>query len=153
MTAAANDITLIDLVAERIGGQVDALVGSIEFIAELQALMDQGGLPQREVGAFVVPLGFDDRGGESAVGMHTQMLADAIGVVLYVKSRGDLKAKKALPRIEPLINQVVDAVAGWTPGNTSGVFHVKRGRLLPGGNGIIVYTIDFELLDQLRIAT
>jgi hypothetical protein len=148
-----NDITLIDLVAERIGGQVAALTGSIEFIAELQALMEQDALPQRDVGAFVVPLGFDDRGGESGVGMHTQMLADAIGVVLYVKSRGDLKAKKALPRIEPLIDAVIAAVAGWTPGNTSGVFQVKRGRLMPGGKGIVIYTIDFELLDQLRIAT
>jgi hypothetical protein len=150
---AASDVTLIDLVKQRIDSEVSALTGGIEFIAELQALLDQGGLPQRDVGAFVIPLGFDDRGGNSVVGMHTQMLANAVGVVLYVKARGDLKARKALPRVEVLIGEVVDAVAGWTPGDTSGVFNVKRGRLAPGGKGIIVYQIDFELLDQLRIAT
>jgi hypothetical protein len=147
-----NDITLVDLVAQRIAGQVAALNGGIEFIAELQALLAENGMPQRDVSAFVIPLGFDDRGGESVAGMHTQMLADVVGVILCQKARGDLKGQKGLVRIEPLINAVVDAVAGWAPGNTVGVFNVKRGRLAPGGQGIIVYQIDFELMDQLRIA-
>lgn len=149
-----NDITLIDLVADRIDSQVPALTGGVQFIADLQALLESGGLPQRDVSAFVIPLGFDDRGGGSSMsGMHIQNLAEVVGVVLCVKARGDLTSRKAMPKIEPLINQVTDKVAGWAPGNTVGVFKVNRGRLAPGGKGVIVYQLDFELQDQLRIAS
>ncbi len=146
--------TLVDLVAQRIDSRVPELTGAIEFIAELAALMEQGGLPQRDVTAYVLPLGFDDRGGsETTVNVHTQMLADSVGVVLCVKARGDVKARKALPRIDVLANAVVDAVAGWAPNDEVGVFRVLRGRLIPGASGIIVYQIDFEIMDQLRIVS
>jgi hypothetical protein len=148
-----SDVTLVDLVATRISATVAELAGAIEFVAELAALAEQGALPQRDVAGFVVPLGFDDRGGNSVVGMHTQMLADVIGVVLCVKARGDVKARSAIPKIDVLVGKVVDAIAGWTPSPTVGVFNVKRGRLVPGAKGIVIYQIDFELLDQLRIAT
>lgn len=148
-----SDVSLVNLVAQRISGQVPELTGAIEFIAELAALVEQGGLPQRDVAGFVVPLGFDDRGGQSVVGMHTQMLADVVGVILCVKARGDLKLKRAIPAIDVLVIKVVDAVAGWSPSASVGVFNVKRGRLVPGAKGVVVYQIDFELLDQLRIAT
>lgn len=149
----ANDTTLVDLVAARIDEEVPDLKGGIEFIVDLQALLAEGALPQRDVAAFVVPLGFDDRGGESISGMHTQILANAIGVILCVKARGDVKARRAVPKVDVLINQVINAVAGWAPGNTVGVFMVKRGRLAPGAKGIVVYEVAFELVDQLRIAT
>ena len=145
--------TLVDLVATRIRGEVPELTGAIEFIADLAAMVEEGALPQRDVAGFVVPLGFDDRGGQSAAGAHTQLLADMIGVILCVKARGDVKARSAIPKIDVLVDKVVDAVAGWTPNNTVGVFNVKRGRLVPGAKGIIVYQLDFELLDQLRIVT
>lgn len=148
-----NDATLVDLVATRIGGQVPELAGAIEFIADLAAMVSEDALPQRDVAGFVVPLGFDDRGGSSAAGLHTQILADAVGVILCVKARGDVKSKRALPKIDTLVNKVVDAVAGWSPSNTVGAFRVTKGRLVPGAKGIIIYQIDFELLDQLRIAT
>lgn len=145
--------TLVDLVAQRIASQVAAL-GAVEFIAELAALMEEGALPQRDVTAYVVPLGFDDRGdGSDTINAHIQMLADSIGVVLCVKARGDVKASKALPKIDELANAVVDAVAGWAPNDEVGVFRVQRGRLVPGGRGIIVYQIDFEIVDQLRIVS
>ncbi len=146
--------TLVDLVAQRIDSQVPELAGAIEFIAELAALMEEGALPQRDVAAYVVPLGFDDRGDdENTVNVHTQILADTVGVVLCVKARGDVKAKKALPKIDELAHDVVAAVAGWAPNDQVGVFRAKHGRLMPGGRGIIVYSIDFEIIDQLRIVS
>ena len=143
--------TLELLVAERIADQVPDLVGRIEDIAELAALIAAGALPQHDLFAFVVPLGFDDRGGESATGFHTQTIEDAVGVVLGVKARGDAKAKKAMPPITQLRNQVRDAVAGWAPTDSVDVFFVRRGRLLSADNGLVLYQLDFSLTDQLRI--
>lgn len=143
--------TLVQLVADRIGAQVADLTGHVEGIAQMAALIAQNALPQADVCAFVVPLGFDDRGGDSATGAHTQMLEDSVGVILCIKARGDAKAKKALPTIEQLTNSVVDAVAGWGPAAATGVFRVNRGRLLSFEGGIVLYQLDFTLLDQLRI--
>jgi hypothetical protein len=144
--------TLVDIVTGRLGTQVAALNGAIEGIADLAALVSEGAMPQREVAAFVVPLGFDDRGGQSAAGMYTQMIADAVGVILCIKSLGDAKARKALPTIETLTDAVVNALAGWAPNSVVGVFVVKRGRLVSVTKGLVIYQIDFELQDQLRIA-
>lgn len=146
--------TLVDLVAQRVAAKVPTLAGAIEYIAELAALVEAGAFPQRDVAAFVVPLGFDDRGGSSAVNAYTQVLADMVGVILCIKARGDVRARSAVPKVDELVNQVVDAVAGWTPNqDTVGVFRVTRGRLIPGASGLVVYQLDFELLDQLRIVT
>lgn len=143
--------TLEQLVAGRIADQVPALTGRIEDIAELAALIAAGALPQHDIFAFVVPLGFDDKGGESATGVHTQMIEDAIGVILGVKARGDAKAKKALPPIEQLRKDVIQAVAGWGPDDSANVFFVRRGRLLSADKGLVLYQLDFSLADQLRI--
>ncbi|MFH0299821.1 hypothetical protein AAFX91_21820 [Bradyrhizobium sp. 31Argb] len=147
-------MTLVDLVAQRIESEVPELAGAIEGIAELAALVEQEALPQRDVAAFVVPLGFDNRGGDqSSVNVHIQILAEAVGVVLCIKARGDVKASKALPKIDALVQKVITKLAGWAPDDAVGVFYATRGRLIPGGKGIILYQIDFELMDQLRIVS
>ncbi|WP_316171041.1 hypothetical protein [Bradyrhizobium sp. SZCCHNRI1058] len=145
--------TLVGDVSERIAASVPALAGRIEGIADLAALIAEGALPQREVSAFVVPLGFDDRGGDSATSAHTQMLEESIGVVLCIKALGDAKARRALPTIEQLSGAVIAAVAGWAPDDVAGVFRVTRGRLLSAEKGLVLYQLDFALLDQLRVVS
>lgn len=143
--------TLVDLVAQRIGQEVSELTGAIEYVAEFAALVEEGALPQRDVAAFVVPLGFDAGGGESATGVHTQIINEAVGVILVVKARGDTRARPAVPKVDALVNKIVEKVAGWAPNDSVGVFNVLRGRLVPGGRGVVVYQIEFSLRDQLRI--
>lgn len=145
--------TLVDAVASRISATVGALTERIEGAADLAALISAGAMPQREVTAFVVPLGFDDRGGDSATSAHTQMLEESVGVVLVIKALGDAKARRALPTIEQLTDAVIVAVAGWAPEDVADVFRVKRGRLLSADKGLVIYQIDFALLDQLRITS
>ncbi|WP_316200407.1 MULTISPECIES: hypothetical protein [unclassified Bradyrhizobium] len=145
--------TLVDSVAARIEALVSDLAGRVEGIADLAALVAEGALPQREVTAFVVPLGFDDRGGDSATSVHTQMLENAIGVVLCIKALGDTKARRALPPIERLTDSVLHAVAGWAPDDVAGVFRVTRGRLLSAEKGLVLYQLDFALQDQLRVVS
>ncbi|ETR79328.1 hypothetical protein X566_01520 [Afipia sp. P52-10] len=145
-------MSLIDAVRDRLHAEVPALKDRVELIAALAALVEQGGLPQREVTAYVVPLGFDDRGGDSMGHLHTQMLSESIGVVLCVKALGDAAAKRALPTIDTLKDGVISALAGWGPDTVSGVLRATRGRLLAVANGLVTYQIDFAVLDQLRIA-
>ena len=145
-------MTLVVNVATRISDQVPALKDRMDYVAALAALSAEGALPQREVAGFVVPLGFDDRGANAAAGMYTQMIVDTIGVVLCVKALGDAKAKRALVTIDSLVGDVLNAVAGWAPDNVAGVFTATRGRLLSVTKGLVIYQLDFALLDQLRIA-
>lgn len=145
-------MTLLEAVAERIGQKVDALAGRIEFVADLTALVSAGAMPQRDVTAFVLPLGFDDQGGRSASGLHTQILADQVGVLICVKYAGDAKARSALPKIDTLSAAVIRAVAGWAPADSVGVFAVKRGRLVSVANGLALFQLDFQITDQLRIS-
>lgn len=142
---------LVQAVADRIGDQVTPLTGAIQYIADLASLISANAMPQREVTAFVVPLGFDAGDGQSAVNAHTQMLNRAVGVVLAVKALGDAKAQRAVPTIDSLEQSVIAAVAGWGPDNTAGVFNVLRGRLVSVESGLVLYQIDFALKDQLRI--
>ncbi len=145
--------TLVEDVAQRIGAQVAALTGAIDFIADLASLIQQGALPQREVCAFVIGLGFDGGKAEAAVNAFTQGLTQSVGVVLCVKALGDAKAQKAVPTIDALSQSVIEAVAGWGPSTAPGVFTVSRGRLLNADKGLLLYQIDFALVDQLRIVS
>jgi hypothetical protein len=146
-------MTLVVAVADRINAQVAALKDRIEYVAALAALVAEGAMPQREVAAFVVPLGFDDKGGDSAAGLHTQIISSGIGVILCIKAAGDPRARKALPTIDALEVAVVNTLAGWAPGDdVAGVLRVTRGRLVSVTKGLVIYQIDFELTDQLRVA-
>lgn len=143
---------LIDEVAARLGANIAALAGHVEFVADLSALVEQGVLPQAATSAFVVPLGFDDQGGgTSAVGIHVQNLMDSIGVILIVKSPGDAKARSALPKIDVLVADVIRTIAGWAPDNAKGAFEVKRGRMVSVIAGAVIYQLDFSLTRQVRI--
>lgn len=143
---------LVDVVVTRIGETVESLRGRVEYVADLSALVEQGVLPQSDVAAFVVPLGFDDAGGgHSSAGAHIQNLSEAIGVVLVVRAPGDAKARKALPRIDELTDAVMRAVAGWTPAGSTGVFILVRGRLVSVNAGATIYQMDFRIGRQLRV--
>ena len=145
--------TLVEQVADQLDTEVADLKGRVEYIAELAALLESGGAPQGDVAAFVINLGLDDRGGEAAAGMHTQLIGTTIGVVLCVRSRGDAKAQRAVPAVDALIKQVIDAIAGWAPTDDyTGVFAVSRGRQLPLVAGLIVYQLEFTIDDQLRVS-
>lgn len=145
--------TLVDDVAQRINSTVPALAGAIEYIADLASLIAQGALPQREVTAFVIDLGFDGGKPDAIVGAYTQSIQQAVGVVLCIKALGDAKARKAVPTIDTLKKAIVNTVAGWGPASAPGVFVVSRGRLLNVDKGLLLYQVDFSLLDQLRIVS
>jgi len=142
---------MIDAVADRLNTLVADLQGKVETVAHLADLMKSGRLPAN-ASAIVVPLGF--RGGKpgDAAGMFTQDINEVIGVLL-IASVHDKAGQKALKRIDPLIREVVETLAGWAPEDVSGVFQVERGKLLSLHQGRMVFQIDFSITDQLRIST
>lgn len=142
---------IVKTVADRLKAEVTQF-GAVELLADLATLVKENALPQQDVSAFVVPLGFDDRGGRSASGIYTQMIATTIGVIVCVKSYGDAAGASKLPALDQLVSAVVDTLAGWAPDDVVGVFEVLRGRLLSVTSGLMIYQVEFALTDQLRIA-
>jgi hypothetical protein len=143
--------TLADSVVERVVTQVTSLK-SVQQAAELSALVRAKALPQRMPAAFVLPLGFDWKGGEASSNQFTGMMQEMIGIVLIAEATGDVRAEKAAKAIDALKDEVVAAVAGWAPDSAIGVFEPVRGRLVSVDCGTVFYQIDFCLLNQLRIA-
>jgi len=144
-------VTLVSQFKERIEPRVTAL-GKLDEVMDLAELIDQGALPQRSPAGFVVPLGFDGRTPEDAAGLYVQKRVDGIAVVLVISAKGDPKAKRALEKIDELEPLVCHAVCGWVPEGASGDVNARRGRLVSVQNGVVIYQIDFEVQNQLRIA-
>jgi hypothetical protein len=72
-------------------------------------------------------------------------------VILCAKALGDARARRALPTIDTVKDQVIAAVAGWAPVDVAGVFSVTKGRLVSVTKGLVIYQLDFAVTDQLRI--
>lgn len=144
-------MSLLTAIGDKLGTDVAALKGGIQYAADLAALVAAGQMPQRDAAAFIVPLGFDGRGGESATGVHTQILSHAVGVIIVVKARGDASGRKALPAIDDIKDAVIASLAGWAPDDVASVLVVARGRLVSLEGGVVLYQLDFNVLDQLRI--
>lgn len=143
---------LIDDVVARLKAEVAALEGRVEGAAELSALVAAGKWPQRTPAAWVLPLGFDARGGESVAGMFTQMLGRTVAVVLFMRASGDATGGKSVPTIATLETSVLDALAGWGASGLFGVLKPVRSRLISVAAGGVIHQVDFSIDDQLRIA-
>jgi len=141
---------MIDAVTDRLNAQVADLRGKVQTVAHLADLMRAGRLPEN-ASAIVVPLGFKGGKPGAATGVFTQDLNEVIGVLL-IASAHDKTGQKALKRIDPLIRDVINTIAGWSPVDVSGVFQVERGKLLSLHQGRMVFQVDFSITDQLRIS-
>lgn len=139
-------------VISRLTDQVAALSGRVEGAAQFADLMRRNALPQVTPAAHVLPLGLQGGSAEAATGIFTQMTDKSVGIVLTIRSH-DRTGAKALATVEELIDSVVTAIAGWTPGSTVGVFRLMRGQLVNMSAGTLVYQLDFAISDQLRIVT
>jgi hypothetical protein len=144
---------LVNDVVARIDGRVVNLARRVKGAAELAELVKQNSLPQVTPAAFVLPLGFRYIGGEAGAGMYTQDNNRIVSVVIIVKVADDKTGAKALPTIAELEEDVINAVAGWAPGDEVGVFVAMKGELVSLSAGAVIYQIDFAIQEQLRIAS
>lgn len=142
---------MIDDVIERLKTSVPDLENRVEPIVELAAAMNSGRLPET-ANAIVSPAAL--RGGASDVGagIFTQPFVEAVSVLLIARVY-DQTGRRALAALRPLIMAVVEAVAGWAPGDQVGVFSLVRGGVVSLQKGVLLYQIEFAIEDELRITS
>lgn len=141
----------VDEVRERIEARVPELTGQIGNAGEFAKVVEANQLPQRRKGAFVLPGALAGGSAEAMTGVFKQSFAEMIAVVLVVKVANDATGNRALDEITPLVRSVIQAVCGWGPETSPGVFKLSRGELVGAAQGTLIYQIDFTLDDQLRI--
>lgn len=141
---------MIEAVTTRLEGRIAELQGRIEGAAELSRVMQSGALPGLAV--YLLPLGLQGAAADAAAGMYRQSYRETLGVMLVMGSN-DRAGERALKRLRTLIFEVVEALAGWQPGDELGVFELTRGALVNLRTGHVGYQIDFTIPDQLRIPT
>tara|TARA_R110002094_G_scaffold160396_6_gene145794 strand:- start:2824 stop:3255 length:432 start_codon:yes stop_codon:yes gene_type:complete len=141
---------MIDDVIARLEASVPDLAYRVEGAANFAALMKSNALPQHGTAAHVLPLGLRGGNADASTGAFTQMVEEVVGIVLTVRTFSQT-GDKALIELKPLIDAVVNAIAGWGPEDAMGVFRLVRGSLVTMAAGTMVYQIDFSISDQLRI--
>ena len=126
---------------------------SVEGALELAALMDaKTPMAAGKPFAHVVPLGLRGGRAEAASGMFLQDVTATFGVFLtFPAPGGTATGSKVMSQIEPVVVQVLDALAGWGPIESPGVLTLTRAALQSFRPGAAVYVIEFALSDQLRI--
>ncbi|NIZ12904.1 hypothetical protein [Phaeobacter sp. HF9A] len=140
---------MLEAIKDRLEGRVPAFDGRIETAVDLTRLLKDRGIPQTST-AFVVPLGLQGQRANDATGMFSQGYSETIGVLLVARSH-DQTGARALKTLRPTIQQVLEALAGWSPGSDFGVFELRRGDLAGVSGGALLYMIEFSINDQLRI--
>ena len=75
-------------ITARIEERVPQLAGRVKGAADLAALMRDNQLPQQTPAAHLLPLGLQGGRGESGAGLYTQMVEEAVGVVLSFRALG-----------------------------------------------------------------
>lgn len=125
--------------------------GRIHAASNLAALMQSGQATQPVLRAHVLPADLAGREVPSASGAFIQNVDRGVAVLISLPVYDGTGATAATD-IEQLIASTVAAIAGWSPGDTPGVFRMRQGRLLSLAGGTILYQLDFIIPDQLRIS-
>jgi hypothetical protein len=141
---------LIEALIERLKDRVPDFSHRVEGALNLAELMAQGALPQATPAANVISVGMQGGSVDAASELFCQTYEEVLGVMLTFRNNTPV-GKKAFERIEEIKRAVIEAVAGWAPEDTVGVFRLARGNIVNFSAGTLVYQIDFAIGDQLRI--
>lgn len=130
---------------------IPALASRVFGAAKLGELTERGSIGTVGTAAFVLPLGLRGGAADVATGLFRQPLDRLVGIVLVVRNVGDATGAKAMTELDPLVEAVIQLLAGWGPDDIFGVFTLARGELVSIDKGTITYQLDFAIEDQLRI--
>jgi hypothetical protein len=131
---------------------IETLARRVYGAAKLGELTERGSIAVTNTSAFVLPLGLRGGVADAVTGMFRQSLDRLVGVVLVVRNLSDNTGAKAMLDLDPLIEAVIQLLAGWGPEeDVFGIFTLARGELVSIDRGIITYQLDFAIEHQLRI--
>lgn len=134
----------------RLKGRVDGLGGRVYPAADLARLTAQQGAPATTPCAYVVPTGGAGGQHSGQVGFFVQPVDRMYSVLLVVRT--DAPGIRALERIDNLIDDIIDAIAGWDPGLV-GVFTLRRYQLIRQFPDALSWEITFSITDRIKKAT
>lgn len=143
---------MLEEVQTRIAAQVPELASRVYDAADFTEFLNATGKAKPTPAAYVIPAALVGREPSAATGGFIQGYTESVSVVLVFRST-DAQAGRALKRLRPFLFEVIEALAGWTPGNTAGVFQLARGQVLGASGGLLSYQIDFSIQNELRILT
>lgn len=141
---------MIDAVIQKLKTDAPAFNGRVDGAAALSALMERKALPAQTPAAHVMPMALRGASASAAAGAFVQETRETIGIVMTVRPHDRVGAAGVEP-IEALKAEVIAALAGWAPGNETGVFEIASGQMTSVAAGAVVYTLQFQISDQVRI--
>lgn len=143
---------LVQQSIDRLAARVPDFEGRVSGAADLAALIARKDGPFQTPSAHVLPTGGTFGQAETIAGFfrqdHTRSLAVLIWVAAY-----EATAARAVPTLEALEASVLAALAGWRPEGVPGNLVARRSALVDLRGNLIVWQIDFNIQDQLRITT
>lgn len=142
-----------DDVRLRIEDQVPPLSGKMGHAAQFSQLVEAGQVPTVTPAGFVLPGAIQGGKPDAVTGMFRQMLSQTVIVVLAVRTANDPLGQSGADELAPLVNAVVNAVAGWAPAGAIGDFQLVSAELTGSMRGVVLYEISFSITAQLRITT
>lgn len=122
----------------------------IEDALSMAALVKSGALPRQSPAAWVVPAGLSAAAPAAATGMYIQSVTEIISVILSVTTHNAAGTGKSAA-IQELIRAVIEALCGWGPDDAPGSWQLRRGELVSMTGGAVVWRIDFQIADEVRI--
>lgn len=140
---------LVEAVIERLKLLSPAVVRSVEGIADMQALMASGRLPQVTPAVHVVPAGMQGGQPQDVTGGYIQPVTETVGVVLTLRGN-DTQSKAALPRLREILDAIMTSLCGWEPDGAYAQFQFSRGAVLSLDKEGLVYLLEFQIPILLR---
>ncbi|MDQ1847671.1 hypothetical protein Q9299_05160 [Gemmobacter fulvus] len=140
-------------IIERLKAEIPALQRRVYGAAALAAIMKVDGVPTVTPCAHVLPTGLQGHPQPSvATGAYVQSIDYGFAVVISLRAHDPNGERMALDEVQPLLEAVATALAGWKPAPTVGVMIFRRAVLASFARGVAIYELDFSLQHQLRIA-
>lgn len=142
-------MSLVAAVIARLRATVPDL-RTIDGAAALAALIERNAIAQVTPAAHVIPSGLKGLAAEAMTGAFVQDVEETVTVVLSLRPNDRIGAAGIEP-VEALKTAVIAAIAGWAPGDETGVFVLSRAGISNVSGGALIFQIDFAIHDQLRI--
>ena len=138
-----------DLIA-RLKAEVPDLGDRVGGAAEWTRLTQSGAEPNVTPVAFVLPTGGVGGKHQGMTGAYVQPVDLLISVILVLRT--DTAGLRALDRVSGLIDDIIQAIAGWDI-DLTGLFVFRRWQLIQAAKGTLTYEITFSIGDTIRKAT
>lgn len=134
----------------RLKARVTDLGDRVEDVGALAALTATGGVPGATPIAHVVPTTILGGKHLAHTGSYVQAVERQFSVILTLRTQ-DASGRRALPRLEQLIDTIIAALAGWDIDDLVGVVVFRRSAPIGADRGAFTYELQFSIADQLRI--